>query len=214
MNTKLLASIAVFVLLAAVVGPSLSSSAFAANDAFMKIDGVKGEAKEKKAEMKAKKDDKKAELKAKKDTKKAEMKEKKDTKKAEMKEKKDTKKAEMKEKKDTKKAEMKEKKTTKQTAPSGEALKEVTVDMVKGTASDTNCGDKCYIPSAVTVAVGGKVTWKNVDSAAHTATASDGSFDTSLVNAGASASNTFNTAGSYPYICILHPWMKGTVNVQ
>ena len=181
MNTKLLASIAVFVLLAAVVGPSLSSSAFAANDAFMKIDGVKGEAKEKKAEMKAKKDDKKAELKA---------------------------------KKDTKKAEMKEKKTTKQTAPSGEALKEVTVDMVKGTASDTNCGDKCYIPSAVTVAVGGKVTWKNVDSAAHTATASDGSFDTSLVNAGASASNTFNTAGSYPYICILHPWMKGTVNVQ
>jgi len=203
MNTKLLASIAVFVLLAAVVGPSLSSSAFAANDAFMKIDGVKGEAKEKKAEMKAKKDDKKAELKAKKDTKKAEMKEKKDTKKAEMKE-----------KKDTKKAEMKEKKTTKQTAPSGEALKEVTVDMVKGTASDTNCGDKCYIPSAVTVAVGGKVTWKNVDSAAHTATASDGSFDTSLVNAGASASNTFNTAGSYPYICILHPWMKGTVNVQ
>ena len=166
MNTKLLASFAVFVLLAAVVGPSLTSSASAASDAFMKIDGVKGEAKEKKAEMKAKKDDKKTAQ------------------------------------------------TSAKAAPSGEALKEVTVDMAKGTASDTNCGDKCYIPSTVTIAVGGKVTWKNVDSAAHTSTASDGSFDTSLVNAGASASNTFNTAGSYPYMCILHPWMKGTVTVQ
>ena len=188
MNTKLLASFAVFVLLAAVVGPSLTSSASAASDAFMKIDGVKGEAKEKKAEMKAKKDDKKTAIKEKKDAKKAEMKAKKDDKKTAQ--------------------------TSAKAAPSGEALKEVTVDMAKGTASDTNCGDKCYIPSTVTIAVGGKVTWKNVDSAAHTSTASDGSFDTSLVNAGASASNTFNTAGSYPYMCILHPWMKGTVTVQ
>jgi plastocyanin len=196
MNTKLLASFAVFVLLAAVVSISMTNSAFAAED--------------KKAEMKAKKDDKKAAIKEKKDTKKAEMKAKKDDKKAAIKEKKDTKKAEMKAKKDEKKPAQ----SSGKAAPSGEALKEVTVDMAKGTASDTNCGDKCYLPSTVSVTVGGKVTWKNVDSAAHTATASDGSFDTSLVNAGASASNTFNTAGSYPYMCILHPWMKGTVTVQ
>ncbi|WP_100181826.1 cupredoxin domain-containing protein [Candidatus Nitrosotenuis aquarius] len=195
MNTKLLASFAVFVLLAAVVSVSMTNSAFAAED--------------KKAEMKAKKDDKKTAIKEKKDTKKAEMKAKKDDKKTAIKEKKDTKKAEMKAKKDTATGQ-----TSAKAAPSGEALKEVTVDMAKGTASDTNCGDKCYLPSTVAVTVGGKVTWKNVDSAAHTATASDGSFDTSLVNAGASASNTFNTAGSYPYMCILHPWMKGTVTVQ
>jgi plastocyanin len=181
MNTKLLASFAVFVLLTAVVSISLTDSAFA----------------EKKD--KAKKD---------------EMKAKKDAKKAEIKEKKDAKKAEIKEKKDAKKAEIKEKKTETTGTPSGTAVKETAVDMAKGTASDTNCGDKCFMPSTVTVTVGGKVTWKNLDSAAHTATATDSSFDTSLVNAGASASNTFNTAGSYPYMCILHPWMKGTVNVQ
>ena len=161
MNTKLLASFAVFVLLTAVVSISLTDSAFA--------DEKKDKAK--KDEMKAKKDAKKDEMKA-------------------------------------KKAE------TAGTASSGTAVKEISVDMAQGTASNTNCGDQCFMPSTVTVTVGGKVTWKNVDSAAHTATATDSSFDTSLVNAGASASNTFNTAGSYPYMCILHPWMKGTVNVQ
>lgn len=94
------------------------------------------------------------------------------------------------------------------TTPSG-----TTVLMGQGTASNTNCGDQCFVPNTVNVAVGGKITWMNVDSAAHTATASDGSFDTSLVNAGGLASQTFNTVGTYPYICILHPWMKGTVVV-
>jgi plastocyanin len=137
--------------------------------------------------------------------------------KADVKAKKDAMKADVKAKKDAMKADVKAKKdakTSTQAATSGSAVKEATVDMAKGTASDTNCGENCYMPSTVTVTVGGTVTWKNLDSAAHTSTATDGSFDTSLVNAGASASNTFNTAGSYPYMCILHPWMKGTVNVQ
>lgn len=195
MNTKLLASIAVFVLLAAVVSISMTDSAFADE--------------KKKSEMMAKKDTKKTEMKEKKDAKKTAVKEKKETKKAEIKATKETKKAEIKEKKETKKAEIKEKK-----AATGSAASEVSVEMAKGTASKQDCADKCYMPSTVNVSVGGKVTWKNVDSAAHTATATDSSFDTSLVNAGASSSNTFNTAGTYPYMCILHPWMKGTVNVQ
>jgi len=90
---------------------------------------------------------------------------------------------------------------------------DVTVVMVKGTASNQDCADRCYMPNIVSVAAGGKVTWNNVDSAAHTATATDGSFDTSLVNAGSTASHTFRNVGTYPYMCILHPWMKGTVIV-
>jgi pentapeptide MXKDX repeat protein len=176
MNTKLLASFAVFVLLAAVVSISLTGSAFAAE----------------KDEMKAKKDAMKDKAMAKKDA--------------------------MKDKAMAKKDAMKDKAMAKKDTATGQAAgtasTEVSVDMAQGTASNTECGDQCYMPSTVTVTVGGKVTWKNVDSAAHTATATDSSFDTSLVNAGASASNTFNTAGSYPYMCILHPWMKGTVNVQ
>ncbi|MBI5697286.1 MAG: hypothetical protein HZC29_02040 [Thaumarchaeota archaeon] len=182
MNTKLLASIAVFALLGSVVSISMSDYAFAAED----------KAKTKKDEMKAKADAKKADAKAKADAKKADAKAKADAKKADAKAKKDA---------------MAGKAT-------GKAVSEVTVEMAKGTANNQDCADQCFVPNTVTVAVGGKVTWKNVDTAAHTATASDGSFDTSLVTAGGSASNTFNTAGSYPYMCIVHPWMKGTVNVQ
>ncbi len=161
MNAKLMACIAAFVLLAAVVSVSMTDSAFAATE--KKTTDKKTTAK--------KTTDKKTTAKKTND-----------------------------------------KKTTMTT--STKAVKEATVEMVKGTGTNTNCADKCYGPNTVTVAVGGKVTWKNVDTAAHSATAMDSSFDTSLVNAGASASNTFNTAGTYQYMCIVHPWMKGTVIVK
>ena len=92
---------------------------------------------------------------------------------------------------------------------------EVTVEMAKDSATNQKCDDKCYVPNVITIPVGGKVTWKNLDSAAHTASSTDGkTFDTSLVNAGATASATIKTAGSYDYICIVHPWMKGKVIVK
>ena len=100
-------------------------------------------------------------------------------------------------------------------ATSAKASNDVTVEMAKGTASNTKCAEKCFVPNVVTVTAGGKVTWKNLDSAGHFASASDGkTFDTGMVNAGSSASATFKTAGSYDYMCIVHPWMKGTVKVQ
>ena len=50
--------------------------------------------------------------------------------------------------------------------------------------------DSCFIPSTVTIDVGGEVVWENVDNAAHTVTSGspadgpDGSFDSSLIMAG------------------------------
>ena len=79
--------------------------------------------------------------------------------------------------------------------------------------------DSCFIPSTATIEEGGIVTWENTDNAAHTATggsATDGPsgvFDSSLIMAGGSYSNTFDTAGTYPYLCMVHPWMVGTVIV-
>ena len=95
-------------------------------------------------------------------------------------------------------------------------VKDAVVEMAKGTASNTKCGDQCFVPSKVTISAGGTVTWKNVDSAGHFATSSDGkTFDTGMVNAGASsAPTTIKTAGTYDYMCMVHPWMKGTVVVQ
>lgn len=89
----------------------------------------------------------------------------------------------------------------------------VIVEMAEGTASNQDCADQCFVPSIAYVTVGGTVTWKNVDSAAHTATESAGIFDSSIVMAGGEFSHTFADAGEFDYICIVHPWMKGKVIV-
>jgi len=78
----------------------------------------------------------------------------------------------------------------------------------------------CFIPSMVTLDIGGEVTWMNDDTAAHTVTSgtpSDGPsgyFDSSLIMAGASFSHVFEEAGSYDYFCMVHPWMAGMVMVS
>jgi plastocyanin len=73
-----------------------------------------------------------------------------------------------------------------------------------------------FSPVTITVAVGTTVTWKNNDGAAHTSTSDTGVWDTGNIAAGASATTTFNTAGTYPYNCKYHAsmGMKGTVIVQ
>ena len=80
--------------------------------------------------------------------------------------------------------------------------------------------DGCFIPSMVTLDIGGEVTWENDDTAAHTVTSGtptegpDGIFDSSLVMAGSSFSHIFEEAGSYDYFCMVHPWMQGMVMVS
>lgn len=80
--------------------------------------------------------------------------------------------------------------------------------------------NECYIPYEVTVDVGGEVTWSNDDSAAHTVTggsAADGPsgvFDSSLFMAGTTYTFKFEEEGTYPYFCMVHPWMEGIVTVQ
>jgi len=79
--------------------------------------------------------------------------------------------------------------------------------------------NECFVPYEVTVDVGSEVTWSNDDSAAHTVTsgsAADGSsgiFDSSLFMAGTTFSHTFDEAGTFPYYCMVHPWMTGMVSV-
>ena len=78
----------------------------------------------------------------------------------------------------------------------------------------------CFIPSMVTLDIGGEVTWMNDDTAAHTVTSGtpqggpDGIFDSSLIMAGSSFSHVFEEAGSYDYFCMVHPWMAGMVMVS
>ena len=69
--------------------------------------------------------------------------------------------------------------------------------------------DYAFTPATLTVPAGTTVTWTNNDAVPHTATASDGSFDSGNLNPGQSFSFTFATPGSYPYVCQYHAGMTG-----
>jgi plastocyanin len=70
-----------------------------------------------------------------------------------------------------------------------------------------------YSPATATIAAGGMVTWTNHDSAPHTVTAADGSFDSGMMRTGGTWSRTFATPGVYSYRCDYHPEMVATVVV-
>jgi LPXTG-motif cell wall-anchored protein len=74
--------------------------------------------------------------------------------------------------------------------------------------------DFSFGPATITINQGDTVTWVNDGPTPHSATASDGSFDTGVFPAGQSRSHTFNSAGTFAYICTPHPNMRGTVVVQ
>jgi plastocyanin len=71
-----------------------------------------------------------------------------------------------------------------------------------------------FKPVVVTVKKGGRIRWTNSDSAAHTATADDRSFDTQTIDKGKARTVTVTTPGSFPYHCDFHPFMKATVVVR
>ena len=71
--------------------------------------------------------------------------------------------------------------------------------------------DFVFVPSTTTIEVGDSVTWSNRDSAPHDATG-DG-WSTPLLVQGESASVTFEAAGTFGYICSVHPDMTGSVTV-
>jgi nitrite reductase (NO-forming) len=90
------------------------------------------------------------------------------------------------------------------------------VSIVQGSSSLTT---DAYQPNPAQVSVGGTVTWTNEDSQPHSATSGenvtpDQIFDSGIMAPAATFSHTFAEAGEYPYFCILHPNMVGTVSVS
>lgn len=61
---------------------------------------------------------------------------------------------------------------------------------------------------------GSTVAWTNLDVAPHTVTSTEGAFDSGFVTEGQSYSRTFPAAGSFPYVCRVHPFMQATVIVR
>ena len=71
--------------------------------------------------------------------------------------------------------------------------------------------DFAFSPRVDTVAVGGTVTWVNNGPSPHTSTSAAGGWDSGVVPDGQSFPQVFATAGSFGYICSLHPQMTGTI---
>lgn len=91
------------------------------------------------------------------------------------------------------------------TAPRVDAADTVAVD-ISGFA---------FQPGTVTIQVGDTVTWTNNDGTPHTATSTDNPalFDGQMAPGG-SFSFTFSDAGTFDYVCKIHPAMQGTVVVE
>jgi plastocyanin len=72
-----------------------------------------------------------------------------------------------------------------------------------------------FKPAHITIKRGTRVTWINKDMTKHTATASNGAFDSGVLRPGQSYSHTFKTAGrTNNYHCEIHPFMRGSVTVK
>ena len=71
-----------------------------------------------------------------------------------------------------------------------------------------------FTPATLTVSVGTKITWTNKDGMAHTVTSNTGVFDSGNMVNNAVYSYTFTSAGTYPYVCTLHPGMTGSIVVN
>jgi len=93
-----------------------------------------------------------------------------------------------------------------------------TVENAAG-SSTPGCEPDCFLPSTVTIAAGGMITFANNDSAAHTSTAGtpadgpSGAWDSSLVMMNSAYTTPALDVGEYPYYCAVHPWMTGLVIV-
>jgi plastocyanin len=73
-----------------------------------------------------------------------------------------------------------------------------------------------FMPSPVTVPPGGTVTWTNDDDAAHSIsdTSPMAAPQSKSLNKGDTFSITYPRPGTYPYVCGIHNYMQGSVEVK
>jgi plastocyanin len=74
-----------------------------------------------------------------------------------------------------------------------------------------------FVPEKMTIKKGTTITWKNFDNTKHNVIFDDESAGEveggKLISNGEQVSFTFNEVGDFPYHCMPHPYMKGSVTV-
>lgn len=73
-----------------------------------------------------------------------------------------------------------------------------------------------FKPGTITVSRGATVTWTNKDDDVHTIKNTDGpeTFSSPALESGSRFGYTFQHAGTYHYICTVHPYMHGVIVVR
>jgi plastocyanin len=95
--------------------------------------------------------------------------------------------------------------------PADTAVSTVPAAPVAGDA--VNIDNFAFAPATLTVHAGSTVTWTNRDEEPHTVVANDGSFHSPGMGSQATFSYTFPKAGTFDYVCSIHPFMHATVVV-
>ena len=84
---------------------------------------------------------------------------------------------------------------------------------MKSGMHDVNISGFTFAPASMKVAAGQPITWTNADDSPHQVTVIDKGLRTPVLLKGESTSLVFKEAGTFGYICGLHPAMKGTIEV-
>lgn len=90
-------------------------------------------------------------------------------------------------------------------------IQTTTCEIEKGAAMKTT--NKSYYPQQIQITVGDTVQWQNNDTSIHTVTSDTDLFNSDMLMANDKFEYKFENPGNYGYYCMLHPWMKGSINV-
>ena len=71
-----------------------------------------------------------------------------------------------------------------------------------------------FAPASLTVPVGTTVTWQNLDGEPHTVVGDDGLFRSGGLDKNDIFTFTFDSPGTYKFLCSIHPHMMGTIVVK
>ena len=71
-----------------------------------------------------------------------------------------------------------------------------------------------FAPTSMIIAAGTTVTWLNLDGEPHTVVSVDGLFRSGGLDQNDAFTFTFDTPGTYKFLCSIHPQMIGTIVVK
>jgi plastocyanin len=70
-----------------------------------------------------------------------------------------------------------------------------------------------FSPASITIQAGDVVSWTNNSNASEGHNVTGSGFSSGTLHSGQSYSHTFASAGTFSYVCTIHPFMKGSVRV-